>query len=276
MTYGSSTVPARPLLSCGPVQGRPDAVGLVAPQHALDDLRVAVDVDAQRLPVRHPLRGGVGDVAAVEALHHVEELGPARLHAGRPPGAAGGRDERHPVALAGALLEEARHRRLRLVGLPGRDVHVVEHDDERAAPALLGGGVDRDPGRRRGRRGGLVGQLHRLERDDRLGHAVLDDGDVALLEPANRVALLVGDHHVHDDLLDLGRERGGRGLLGGPGRGGAAGLAAAAGFCASCATSAAAETSTSTTGAKWLRFMFLIRDSRRPVRLPPAPRSAPP
>ena len=182
-------------------------VRLVTPHHALDHLRVAVDVDPQRLVVRHALGAHVGDQAPVEGLHHVDELLAARLHARGPPGPAGRGDERHAVAFAGALLEEARHGGLRLVGAPGRDVHVVEDHDERARALLLGGDVRGDLGRRRRSRGRLVRQLDRLERDDVLLDAVLGHGHVGRRQALDRHAFLVGDDQVDDHLLELGGKR---------------------------------------------------------------------
>ena len=137
--------------------------------------------------------------ASMRALHQIP---PAR------------RDERHPVALAGALLEEARDRRLRLVGPQRRDVHVVEEDDEGPAAALLGRRVEGDLRRGRRRRGRLLRQDHRLEGRDRLGDPVLGDREVLAREVPDDTALLVGHHGVHDDLLDLGGEGGGLRRLG--------------------------------------------------------------
>ena len=83
------------------------------------------------------------------------------------------------VALPGALLEEARDRGLRLVGAARRDVHVVEHEHERA-PARSSGVVLRvtlgGGGRRRGR---LVGQDSTASKLETVwGTPSSSDGDV--------------------------------------------------------------------------------------------------
>ncbi len=232
VTIGSSAVPARHLVRAAVAAhlGVRDAVGVVAPQHARHHFGIAVDLDPHRLVVRHALGAHVRDQPPVERLHHLDQLGAAGLHARRPPGSAGGRDQRDAVALASALLEEARDRHLRLVGARRRDVHVVEHHHEGASALRLGRHVGRDLGRRRRGRRRLLGQLDRLEAHDVLLHAVLGDRHVCGGQPADRHALLVGDHRRPRSPARAGREAGrtgGRRLRRAPGRCGPRGRFAA-------------------------------------------------
>ena len=170
---------------------------------------VLVHLDAHRLEVGDAVGRGVRDEAAVEPLQDVDERLPPLRHAGRPPGAAAGGDQRHHVALADTALQERRHHAARALGLLRREVDVVEHDGEGPAALLVGLEVGRDPGTRRRRDApdGNGGHGHGLEARQRLRDAVLVDREVLTRQPARGLALLVHHHGVDGDELDLRLER---------------------------------------------------------------------
>ena len=134
-----------------------DPVRLEPALDAVEDGVVAEHVDPHGLVVGQPVAPRLRQDPSLEPLQQVEQLAAARIHPGRPPHAAARRDERHAVALAGLGAQELRDRRLRLLGRPGAEVHVVEGDHERASALLFGVGVRRQAGGRgygRGRGGG--------------------------------------------------------------------------------------------------------------------------
>jgi len=102
-------------------------------------------------------------------------------------------------------------------------VDVVEHDGERAAAPVVGDDVrghDRAAGR--GPRARRLGHHDRLEAGERLGHAVLGDGEVVPGEAADGLPLPVHHRDVDGDELHpglegglAGRRRGRLGSLGG-------------------------------------------------------------
>src|SRR6185436_19681644 len=121
-------------------------------------------------------------------------------------------------AFAHAARQELLHRALGPPRLEGREVDVVEEHDEGAAAVDLGGRVGGDPRTlhgRGGRRGGR--KLDRLEGGDVLGVAVLGQCEVLAPQAGDGRALLVRDHHVHGDLLDLRGEGRALGVGGGSG-----------------------------------------------------------
>ena len=199
------------------------AVVVEAALHLPGHRLVLVLLDAHRLELGDAVGRGVGDVAAVEPLQDGHEGVPSLRHAGGPPGAAGARHEGHHVSLAHAGLEEGGHRPPRPQCLGRREVDVVEHDREVAAPTAVGddvGGDDRAPLWRACVARDL-GHHDRLEAGERLLDTVLGDDEVVAGEAADGLALLVHDRHVDGHELDLrlerglGRRWGGLGRLGG-------------------------------------------------------------
>ncbi len=91
------------------------------------------------------------------------------------------------------------------------DVVIVEKDREQPhvvarGLGLLFDGVANFP-RRIASHAGILGHVDQLERLDCLRFAVFGDLEVLLPEIVDRVALLVGDDHVHANEIDVGTER---------------------------------------------------------------------
>ena len=187
-----------------------------ASSHALPDHRVVEDVDPYGLVIAHAEVRGVGNVAALEVFQEGNELLSAPLHPGRPPRAAARRHDTHPIALADALSEEVRRGLLRVPGLRGGQVQLVEDDNEGAARRCRRSSAGRDDVRGgplmlcggRGRAAG--GYLDGLEAGDRLRLSVLQDDEVVPAESRHRAARLVDDDGVDEHQLHAGGEAGSR------------------------------------------------------------------
>ena len=165
---------------------------------------VVVDVDAHGLVVGHALVGDVGDGAPVEPLEQGDHLVAPRLHPGRSPGTAPAvatsvtrSPSRTPWVRNSATAPLARRA---VAGVRWMSSNNTTKVRPRVSSLLL---VRGDPGSRAGHGGRRGRDVDGLEAHHRLSHAVLEDLEVLLAEPAQGDALLVRDHDVHRDLLDL-------------------------------------------------------------------------
>ena len=118
---------------------RVDAVRVVAALDPLDGLLVAVDVNSHRLLIAESAGRDVGDVTALEAVEHLDQLVASGHHPGGPPGPAPGGYEAHAVPFAHANLQKFGHGAFGAPRLKRRHVNVIEDHDQ--AAARVGDGV---------------------------------------------------------------------------------------------------------------------------------------
>ena len=193
--------------------GPEQAIERVPLSHVLDRLRVPVHLDQHRFMVGHPLGPRLRDTAAFQGLHDGEQIIPVARHAAAPPRPT--RRGRHgdPITFTKLGVEEARERSANGGRGGGREVEIVQDDEEHAArlvPGIVCRHREHFVGRGRGRvgRGWRLGHVDRLEFQDRLRDAVLLDDEVLGLQRRDGLSLLVGHHDVHRHPPRLGRESG--------------------------------------------------------------------